>query len=215
MGLREAKKQQTRAALADAAMGLFVERGFDGVTVAEVARAAGVSVNTAFNYFPTKEDLFFDRQAEVEAWLAEAVRTRPAGTSALGAVRAGLLAALECDEPTLGLRPGAAVFWRLVAESPALQARGREIAERSEAALAAALAQEAEEPEAAGGVSGDPLPGVVAGAIAGAYRAVLAEIRRRVVAGERPEEIRRAVTAVAERAFGLLESGLGGYLARP
>lgn len=183
MGLREAKKQQTRAALADAAMGLFVERGFDGVTVAEVARAAGVSVNTAFNYFPTKEDLFFDRQAEVEAWLAEAVRTRAVGTSALGAVRASLLAALERDEPTLGLRPGAAVFWRLVAESPALQARGREIAERSEAALAAALAEEA---EAAGGVAGDPLPGVVAGAIAGPYRAVLAEIRRRVVAGSSP-----------------------------
>jgi AcrR family transcriptional regulator len=209
MGLRETKKQQTRTALADAAMGLFVERGFDRVTVAEVAKAAGVSVNTVFNYFPAKEDLFFDRQAEVEARLAEVVRKRPVGTSPVGAVRACLLAALEDDEPTIGLRPEAAVFWRVVWESPALQARGREIAERAEAALAAALAEEA------GAAVGDPLAVMLAGAIAGAHGAVLAEIRRRVVAGERPESVRRAVTAAADQAFGLLESGLGGYLTRP
>jgi AcrR family transcriptional regulator len=208
MGLRETKKQQTRAALADAAMALFVERGFDGVTVAEVAKAAGVSVNTAYNYFPTKEDLFFDRQAEVEAWLAEVVRVRAAGTSVVGAVRASLLAALERDEPTLGLRPEAAVFWRVVADSPALQARGREIAERSEAALAVVLAEEA------GSAAGDPLPWVLAGAIAGAYRAVLAQIRRCVVVGEPSDEIRRVVTAAAERAFGMLVAGLDDFLVR-
>ncbi|MGA5132560.1 TetR/AcrR family transcriptional regulator [Streptomyces olivoreticuli] len=202
MGLRELKKQQTRAALSDTAMGLFVERGFDRVTVAEVARAAGVSVNTVFNYFPTKEDLFFDRQAEVEARLAEVVRNRPDDSSAAGAVCADLLAGLERNEPTLVLSAEARTFWRVVADSPALQARGREIAERSEAALAAALAEES----AAG--PGDPLPAVLAGAIAGAHRAVTAEIRRRVVAGEPEESIRGAVTGAVERAFALLRSGL-------
>ncbi|MFI9326750.1 TetR/AcrR family transcriptional regulator [Kitasatospora sp. NPDC052868] len=205
MGLRELKKQQTRATLADTATGLFLQRGFDQVTVAEVARAAGVSVNTVFNYFPTKEDLFFDRQSEVEEQLAELVRTRPTGRSAAGAVRDGLLAALERDEPTLGLNDQAKPFWQVVADSPALQARGREIAERSEAALAAALAEET------GAAPEDPLPRLLAGAIAGAYRATTHEIHRRVVAGEPAEEIRRSVLLATRQAFDLLQSGLDGY----
>ena len=60
-GLRERKKRQTREAIAAAAMALFHERGFDAVTVADVARAADVSEKTVFNYFPTKEDLVFHR----------------------------------------------------------------------------------------------------------------------------------------------------------
>ncbi len=204
MGLRETKKQQTRVNLADTAMALFLERGFDQVTVAEVAGVAGVSVNTVFNYFPTKEDLFFDRQAEVEARLAELVRSRPVGSSAVGAVRAGLLAEFGRNEPTLGLSGAARDFWRVVDASPALQARGREIAERSEAALAAVLTEES------GAAPEDPLPRLLAGALAGAYRAVTVEIRRQVVAGEPAERIRRSVGTAVDRAFGLLQSGLDG-----
>ena len=60
MGLRELKKMKTRQAIADCATGMFIKRGFDHVTVAEVAEAADVSEKTVFNYFTTKEDLFFD-----------------------------------------------------------------------------------------------------------------------------------------------------------
>jgi AcrR family transcriptional regulator len=67
VGLRESKKLETRREIADTAMRLFVERGFDHVTVAEVAAAARVSVKTVFNYFPTKEDLFFDELPERQA----------------------------------------------------------------------------------------------------------------------------------------------------
>ncbi|MQS12039.1 TetR family transcriptional regulator [Streptomyces kaniharaensis] len=205
MGLRELKKQQTRALLSDTAMGLFADRGFEQVTVAEVARAAGVSTNTVFNYFPTKEDLFFDRQDEVVAHLAEVVRGRPTGGSAVAAVRADLLAALAGGEPTVGLHPAMATFWRIVADSPALRARLLELGERAEAALATALAEES------GAGPDDPLPRVLAGAIAGAHQAVLAEIRRGMVAGEPVETVRRRVEAAVERAFGLLASGLDGY----
>ncbi|MER7584546.1 TetR family transcriptional regulator [Kitasatospora sp. NPDC097691] len=205
MGLRELKKQQTRELLADTAMGLFAERGFDRVTVVEVARAAGVSPNTVFNYFPTKEDLFFDRQDAVVAHLAEVVRHRPPGSSAAAAVRADLLAALADGEPTIGLSPRMAAFWQIIADSPALRARLLDLGERAEAALAAALAEEA------GAAADDPLPRVVAGAIAGAHRAVLGEIRRAMVAGEPAEAVRTRVRAAVERAFDLLASGLAHY----
>lgn len=80
VALRAEKKAATRTAIADAALALFLTKGFDRVTVAEVADAARVSVNTAFNYFPTKEDLFFDRQDEVVQRLAGAVRGRGPGS---------------------------------------------------------------------------------------------------------------------------------------
>ncbi|MFD0276697.1 TetR family transcriptional regulator [Kitasatospora sp. NPDC127111] len=208
MGLRELKKRQTRTLLADTAMGLFAERGFDRVTVAEVAKAAGVSANTVFNYFPTKEDLFFDRQDEVVAHLATVVRRRPAGSPAVDAVRADLLAGLAEGEPTYGLSAEAAVFWRVVAESPALRARLLELGERSEAALAEALAEES------GAEPDDPLPRLLAGALAGAHRAVLAEIRRGIVAGEPVAAVRARVETAATAAFGLLRAGLADYPAR-
>ena len=71
--LRERKKIQTRTRIAATAMGLFAARGFDDVTVAEIAAAAEVGVTTVFNYFPTKEDLFYDRQAEVIQHLSRVV----------------------------------------------------------------------------------------------------------------------------------------------
>src|SRR6266480_6489800 len=81
MGLREAKKLETRREIADTAMRLFVQRGFDHVTVAEIAAAARVSEKTVFNYFPTKEDLFFDEVPEREAALGAAIRGRNPGDS--------------------------------------------------------------------------------------------------------------------------------------
>ena len=56
-GLRERKKRQTRQRISDVAIGLFVAHGFDNVTIAEIAAAAEVSVNTVYNYFHVKEDL--------------------------------------------------------------------------------------------------------------------------------------------------------------
>ena len=87
-GLRERKKRQTREVIARAAMRLFVARGFDEVTVADVARAADVSEKTVFNYFPAKEDLVLHGGEERRAALIEAIRTRPAGTSIVELFRA-------------------------------------------------------------------------------------------------------------------------------
>ncbi|MFE7462788.1 TetR/AcrR family transcriptional regulator [Streptomyces sp. NPDC057499] len=209
MGLRETKKQQTRTAIADAALGLFLEHGFDRVTVAEVARRAGVSTNTAFNYFPAKEDLFFDRQAEAEEHLAALVRDRAPDACPVEAVRDGLLAALRANEPMLGLHPGAVRFWQVILDSPALRAREREIGERAEAALAVALAEHPPAAAEEGTGGADPLlPTLLAGAVAGTHRAVLREIRRRVMSGEPAARVRDTIAPAASRAFDRLCHGL-------
>src|SRR5258708_27216238 len=88
LGLRERKKQQTRQLIAEAALRLFNERGFDAVTVAQVARAADVSDATVFNYFPTKESLFFRQMQSFEESLVQAVCDRRNGESVLQAFRA-------------------------------------------------------------------------------------------------------------------------------
>lgn len=79
-GLRERKKRQTRQYISDVATGLFLARGFDAVTIAEIAEAAEVSVNTVYNYFPAKEDLFLDRSKGLVDRLCRFVRGRAAGS---------------------------------------------------------------------------------------------------------------------------------------
>ncbi|WP_260613845.1 TetR/AcrR family transcriptional regulator [Streptomyces sp. WAC07061] len=203
MGLREIKKQQTRTAIADAALPLFLEYGFDRVTVAEVARHAGVSTNTVFNYFPAKEDLFFDRGAQAEEHLAAVVRDRAPGTCPVEAVRDDLLSGLRENHPMLGLQPGATAFWQVILDSPALLAREREIGERAEAALAAALTGPPPHPANTPGHAA-----LLAGAVAGTHRAALRDLRRRIMAGEPPEAARDAVVQAVVQGFGLLCHGL-------
>ena len=140
-GLRERKKELTRIAIADAAARLFAARGFDEVTVADVARAAEVSVGTVFNYFPTKEDLFYGRMQDFEAALVDAVRTRAPGESVLAAFRRFVLTgakALADSERAEAI----ATAMRIVAGSAALRARERELVSRSTHALAELIAEE-------------------------------------------------------------------------
>jgi AcrR family transcriptional regulator len=204
-GLRERKKAQTRLLIADMATGLFLQHGFDQVTVADVARAANVSINTVFNYFPTKEDLFFDRQAEVEGLLGRVVAERAPGESAVAAIRRHQLGGLEAGDWTAGLPDGVAEFYRLIDNSPSLRAREREMGERSTVTLARALAEET------GATSDDPLPLLVAGLITGARQALFNEARRRMRAGEEFQAVRSWFAAAAERAFDLVEAAVPGY----
>src|SRR4051794_12256860 len=90
-GLRERKKRETREALTHAALELFVERGYDETTLAEIAEAAGVSTRTIFAYFPSKEDILFSTLRTLLEALAQALARRPAGTDALTALRSFIL----------------------------------------------------------------------------------------------------------------------------
>src|SRR5258708_15907518 len=129
-GLRERKKQLTRRLIFDAAQRLFGERGFDRVSVAEIARAADVSEVTVFNYFPTKEDLFYSGMEFFEERLIESVRSRRAGESAIRAFRRGLLAGAD----RLMLKESADAILaadRVVLASPSLFPPAPQLAQRS------------------------------------------------------------------------------------
>jgi len=207
VGLRAQKKEQTRQLIGDAAWQLFADRGFPSVTVAEIAREAGVSTATVFNYFPIKEDLFFPRLESFGDRLVEAVASRPHGESALDAVRHvvldtdGLLGAVERGEaPALDRMR---TISRVIADSPALQLREQRAIAGYTAALADVLAQEA-------GTDGVET-WTAANALIGVQRGLIDLARRRILADERVTEIAADVRAAGGRAFALLERGLTRY----
>ena len=142
-GLRERKKQQTRQLLERTARQLFAERGFEQVSIAEIARAAEVSEATVFNYFPTKEDLVYGRMQTFQDALLQAIRERPAGEPVLAAFGRfvleprGLLAAADA-----GAAEELGRVSRLIANSPALLAREAQLLARYTDALAGVIAEE-------------------------------------------------------------------------
>jgi AcrR family transcriptional regulator len=209
-GLRERKKQRTRELIAETARRLFGERGFERVTVAEIARAADVSEQTVFNYFPTKEDLVYWRLGSFEQELLAAIRDRAPGEPALAAFRRFVLAQRGLlAEPDEKARERLAAIARTIAESPALLAREQQIFARYTAALAALLAAEH------GADADDPEAWVAANALIGAHRALVHYARRRVVEGARNPALGDEIRGQAERVLGLLERGLGSSFARP
>src|SRR6185312_12153413 len=119
---------QTRARIAEVAARLFLERGFDAVTVTEIAREAGVSSVTVFNHFPRKEDLFLDRSVDAADVLRSAVRDRAPGVDVLSSLRDATLRLIDARHPLSGANDRSVPFFRTVAGSPALVARAREIA---------------------------------------------------------------------------------------
>ena len=125
-GLRDRKREMTRQAISNVATRLFIERGFDKVSVADIAHEADVARKTVFNYFPRKEDLVFDREDEVRALVREALAVRD-GRSPLDAFQSLMRMLVETQHPLFRITERPIQFWRTVAESPALTARAREL----------------------------------------------------------------------------------------
>jgi AcrR family transcriptional regulator len=202
-GLRERKKQRTRQAITDVAWRLFVERGFDAVSVAEIARRAEVSEATVFNYFPAKEDLVFGRLATFEEQMLAAIRERPAGDSVTTAFGhfvvqpRGLLGSggAEASEAIVASA-------RLIMGSRPLLGRERELWDDYTAALAELIATER-------GASSDDLePWVIANALIGVQRSLVADVRRQLLAGEPVDAVVRRVRVRGRRAMSVLQRGL-------
>ncbi|MDT7785966.1 MAG: hypothetical protein QOF58_4385 [Pseudonocardiales bacterium] len=143
LGRRERKKLQTRQSIADAALELFMARGFDDVGVKEIADRADVSVTTLFKHFPSKESLLFDEDEEQESALLGAVRDRLAGKSIPQALRDHFVSAAKghADHPLF------VDFQRLVRTTPALRAYAHRMWMRHQEALARVIAADIGAPE--------------------------------------------------------------------
>jgi len=203
VGLRERKKQQTRLAISDIATRLFIARGFDQVTLAEVAAAADVSVNTIFNYFATKEELFFDRGDDVAEEPSRIVRERRPGESVIDAIRRVYVKAIK--ESSGFFQPHIKPFVATIEASAALRLRERAVYDEGEQRLVQTLIAEV------GTRAGDPTPRVVAALITGIQWMLFQEFRVRLLRDEPETKIRAALLRTAERAFDLLESGFASF----
>lgn len=207
-GLRERKKRQTRQYISDVATGLFVERGFDAVTVAEIAAAADVSVNTVYNYFPAKEDLFFDRSEGVVDRMSRWVRGRAPGESAAVAVLRELREEIETVSPRVGLMDGYSAFMRVVHAAPALRSRLWAIQQDVHDNLTATLR------EVTGAGDDDPLPDLIAGQIGWVHSTVMAAIGRRMLDGGTPAAVSREMLEVMDDIEELLSEKVLNYAVR-
>lgn len=206
-GLRERKKQRTRELIGRTAWQLFAERGFERVTVAEVARAAEVSEATVFNYFRTKEALVFDGMEAFGADARAAVRDRLPGESAVAAFGRFLL-----DRGRAGrsaeIGDVIAVTARMVAASPALRSREAEVFDGQAYALAELLAAET------GAGPADPEPLAAAHALMGVHRTMLHATRQAALAGERGPRLAETIEDHLRRALAVVAGGLGDYARR-
>ncbi|MFZ4184340.1 TetR family transcriptional regulator [Streptomyces pseudogriseolus] len=189
-GLRERKKRRMYRTVSDIAIRMFLERGFDAVSVAEVAAAAEISKPTLFRYFPAKEDLVLYRIADHEEEPARVVRERP---TPLEALRRHFLEGLERRDPVTGLNddPEVLAFHALLYGTPSLVARLYRQLERTEEALAEALG---------GGLDAR----LAAGQVVAVRRILAQENWRRIAAGERLDDVREDAVTAAERAFDVL-----------
>jgi AcrR family transcriptional regulator len=202
-GLREIKKERTRRHIAETAARLFAEHGYEHVAVADVARAAEVAEQTVYNYFPAKEQLVTDLEAQVQSRVCELIRARPAGVTPAAAIRGFVL---EYADGIRRIRPE---LWRgelgyLAAISPTVRRLALELIDRLAAAIATAIGDTAAvAPEIA------RLQGI---ALAGVFQILIDEAGRRTVLGESQQQIADAVRPMVENVLDELDRWFSGRL---
>jgi AcrR family transcriptional regulator len=203
-GLRERKKRATRQAISNVATQLFTERGFDNVTVTEIAAAANVAKMTVFNYFARKEDLFFDREDESRELPRAALAGRSSGESPVEALRRLAHELLEKGHPFAKLTSGTSRFWRTVEQSPTLRARAREMRDALVNDLAKLIA------EAVGNSRPDAIAHLAAASIMTTWTVAYAEAQRRQRQGGTGDAVRSVFLDLIDRGFAGVRASLKG-----
>jgi AcrR family transcriptional regulator len=202
-GLRARKKRAARETIAATARRLFAERGFDAVTVAEIAAAADVSEKTVFNHFPTKEDLAFAGREQGLLQLVADIRERAPGTPVLDVFRALTATVIDVlvargDEELLTAA-------KIIRHSPTLQERLTAGWESGAAVVTAAVA------ETSGAADDDLVPGIVARTLWYTHRSIFLVALHGLLAEEDREQLVARLRVAAEKAYGQLEAGFGEY----
>ncbi len=201
VGLRELKKQRTRRAISEAAIRLFLERGYDSVSIVDIAAAAEVSKRTLFQYFPSKDDLVVHRIADHQDEMARYVRDREESRSPLDAVQHGWLDALRRHDAATGLcdLPEVVAFYRLILDTDSLAARLRRYTDHSGRLLAEALEQ-----------AGYPqlIARLTACQLTAVQELLMQDNARQIASGRTVDEVHTEAIAAVEQAITLLRNGI-------
>lgn len=182
--------------------------GIVTVTVAEIAELADVSVNTVYNYFPAKEDLFLDRMKHVTQRVARYVRARDPGESAAEAVLREVRAAVVAVSPEFGLMDGFADFMRVIEDAPTLKARLWYLQQEVLQAVVAALREDT------GASENDPMPLLVGGQIAWIEHALVGYVSQEMMKGRKAVEVSHDALGVLDDIEGLLGEQVLNYARR-
>ncbi|MBJ7454237.1 MAG: TetR/AcrR family transcriptional regulator [Blastococcus sp.] len=217
---RAQKKAQTRELVRTTAHRLFASRGFDAVTIADVAREADVAVQTVFNHFATKEDLFFDGRVPWVDGVAAAVRDRAPGVGPLSALRVHLLAFMTRQLSSLTC-PDERCYRDTLGASETLRTYERTLVFEAEHRLSAALLDAWTNPD--GSDEHPPVdPAITAPLTAAiwlaAVRVLIVENRRRVAEGLEPTAVAATVELLGDRLMGYMQERSGtfhGLVAQP
>ncbi|MEU8712603.1 CerR family C-terminal domain-containing protein [Streptomyces sp. NPDC048663] len=209
-GLRERKKRLMRQRLSDTATEMFLERGFDGVRVAEIAEACGVSEKTVFNYFPTKESLLLDLDEATTTALRTdlAIPDRRPVDAVLGVLSDelhGMTSWIAAQDDSGQAAAMIRRFRELIRSTPSLRAYHRDMTDRLVGVAAEALARRT------GMSPDDPEPQIAATALVGLWPIQFRSLGKHLKSVRTPEQVHEAVTADVRRAAKLIEAGLASF----
>jgi AcrR family transcriptional regulator len=188
------KRLATRQRISDVATRLFFERGFDSVTIEEIAEAADVSRMTVFNHFPRKEDMFFDLDGEGRQDLLEALKKRKPETSSVEALRRFAHWAVRHQRPYVCFfDPRSDAFMATLQASATLKARARAIRDELTDVLAVALASSVKR------VQHDPLAGLAASLLVATWATALIEAHQLFQQSQDPDEANLFFLSMVDR----------------
>jgi AcrR family transcriptional regulator len=201
---RSRKRLATRQAISDAATRLFVERGFDHVTVDEIAAAADVGRMTVFNHFPRKEDMFFDRDEEGREILREALRQRDPRVAPIEALRLLAHRLIAEQNPLLRFTARSQSFIKTIEGSETLKARARAIRDELAQLVTVALS------ECAGREPADPDAHLAAGLLLATWTVAFIQAHRTFRQSRDAEEAKAAFLAIVDKGTIGLEAAMTG-----
>lgn len=201
---RTRKRLATRQSISTAATRLFLEKGFDQVTVDEIAAAADVGRMTVFNHFPRKEDMFFDRDQEGREILREALRQRDPGVAPIEALRLLAHRLVAQQSPFVEFSDASQGFIETIEGSETLKARARSIRDELAQVVAAALA------ECAGRDLTDPDAHLAAGLLLATWAAAFIQAHRTFRHRRDTEEAKAVFLAMVDKGTLGLNAAMAG-----
>lgn len=201
---RTRRRLATREAISDAATRLFIERGFDGVTIDDIAAAAGVGRMTVFNHFVRKEDMFFDRDEEGRELLRDALRQRDPDVAPVETLRLLAHRLVAEKNPAVEFSARSQAFVAAIETSDSLKARARAIRDELAQAVTGAMA------ESVGRAEGDPDAHLAGGLVLATAAVAFVEAHRTYRQGRSRKKAEAAFLAIVDQGLAGVSAALAG-----